>query len=60
MGQMLMIVVLHVLGHGGILQSVNPTSVKGFLVSGFEILCLVGVNCFALITGFTKEVGKQK
>ena len=49
---MFMVVVLHVLGHGGILANAEALSFKWFIVSGIEALCIIGVNCFALITGY--------
>lgn len=55
---MLMVVVLHVLGAGGINGSVSVKSANWYLFGGFETICIVAVNCFALTTGFI-YVGKK-
>jgi surface polysaccharide O-acyltransferase-like enzyme len=50
---MLFIVSLHVLFHGGVLNSVNNTDTVRFsIVWLLEIFSYCGVNCFALISGF--------
>lgn len=49
---MLMVVILHILGHGGILYSGNITGVKYIWVYYLETLAVIAVNCFALISGF--------
>ena len=48
---MLMIVILHVLGHGGVLHNGN-SFVDKTLIYFLEIMCIVAVNCFALISGY--------
>ncbi len=49
---MLMVVILHVLGQGGILKTAEPLSV-GYEIAWFlEILCYCAVNCYALVSGF--------
>lgn len=49
---MLMVVVLHVLGQGGVLAAQAEMSV-GYGVSWFvELLCYCAVDCFGLISGF--------
>ena len=49
---MIMIVMLHTLGHGNALESLNIYS-KNFIVSTmFKSLSIVAVNCYVLITGF--------
>ena len=48
---MIMIVTLHVLGHGGILDSVQAGR-RSDLLWLIEILCYGAVNCFALISGY--------
>ncbi len=49
---MLMIVVLHVLGHGGILKGLVPGSIRYNFSWYMEIMCLSSVNCFAIISGY--------
>lgn len=49
---MLMVVVLHLLGHGGGLKSLQSNSANWFILSGIESVCIIAVNCFALTTGF--------
>lgn len=55
---MLMVVVLHLLGHGGGLKSLQSNSANWFILSGIESVCIIAVNCFALTTGFL-YVGKK-
>ncbi|MBO7187071.1 MAG: acyltransferase family protein [Clostridia bacterium] len=55
---MLMVIVLHVLGHGGVLWSLKAKSAGWFTYFGLETVCLIAVNCFALTTGFL-YVGKK-
>ncbi len=55
---MLMVVVLHLLGHGGGLKALSTNSANWFILSGIESICIIAVNCFALTTGFL-YVGKK-
>lgn len=55
---MLMVVVLHVLGAGGVLNSLQAKSVAWFMFGGVESVCIIAVNCFALTSGFL-YVGKK-
>lgn len=48
---MFMVVVLHVLGHGGVLES-NIAGFKLYALYYLETLCIIAVNCFALISGY--------
>ena len=49
---MLMVVILHILGQGGILKAAKPLS-AGYEIAWFlEILCYCAVNCYALISGY--------
>lgn len=47
---MFMVVILHVLGHGGILSNLSGS--KYFIVCFLQSLAIIAVNCFALISGF--------
>lgn len=49
---MLMIVMLHVLLHGGILDAVLPGTTNYGLVWLLETAAYCGVNCYALISGY--------
>mgnify|MGYP002584529980 CR=1 FL=1 len=49
---MLMIVTLHMLGHGGILEQVPVLSGSYQLAWLLEIICYGAVNCYALASGF--------
>lgn len=57
---MLMVVVLHVLGHGGILSAVAPLSAKYNIAWLLESFAYCAVNCYALITGYVYIKGKYK
>ncbi len=55
---MLMIVVLHILGNGGIIENSKSTN---FWVAWFlEIACFCAVNCYALISGYVGVFSKYK
>lgn len=47
-----MVVVLHLLWHGGILASVNTLSTKYVVLWLIESLAFCAVNCFALVSGY--------
>lgn len=49
---MLMVVVLHVLGQGGILGSAEYLSLQYHVAWLLEIICYCAVNCYALISGY--------
>lgn len=49
---MFMIVILHILNKGGILSNVNPLSLKYNVAWLLDILCVIAVNCYALISGW--------
>lgn len=57
---MYFIVVIHVLGQGGILNNLQPLSIKYdamYLLEGF-VYC--AVNCFAIISGYGMSMSKPK
>ncbi|MEE1025872.1 MAG: acyltransferase [Acutalibacteraceae bacterium] len=57
---MLMVVLLHILGQGGILKSTVPITAN-YEVSWFlEIAALCAVNCYALISGYVGYGSKFK
>ena len=49
---MFMIVILHLLGFGGILDNTIPFSASYWSAWFLEIFCYCAVNCFALISGY--------
>lgn len=49
---MLMVVALHILGHGGVLRNTAFASGTYFVGWGIEIFCHPAVNCFAICTGY--------
>lgn len=57
---MLMVVLLHVLGDGGVLDSVEPFSLNYSLAWLLESFAYCAVNCYALITGYFYIDGKYK
>lgn len=57
---MLMVVVLHILGQGGVLKATEPLS-SGYSVAWFlEIGAYCAVNCYALISGYVGVNSKFK
>ncbi len=57
---MLMIIILHTLGHGGVLSATEPISVKYSMYWLLESLAFCAVNCYALITGYVHYGKKHK
>lgn len=57
---MFMVVVLHVLGRGGILDSVTSLTFRGELFWALEITCYCAVNVFAIISGYVGFKAKHK
>ena len=49
---MFMICVLHILGHGGILDSIKPGTVNYYVALFLETAMICAVNCYAMISGF--------
>lgn len=57
---MFMVVVLHVLGQGGILNNTQPLSVKSEIFYFLDITCYCSVNVFAIISGFVGLKAKHR
>lgn len=55
---MFMVFVIHNLGQGGVLQSVERTTPSFYLLWYLENIGIVGVNVFALISGYISVVKK--
>ena len=49
---MFMVIVLHALGHGGVLDYYQLGDSGYFIFWLIEAFCMVAVNCFVLITGY--------
>ncbi len=49
---MLMVIVLHILAHGGVLLNVRIDSMGGFSIWYMDAMAICAVNCFALISGY--------
>lgn len=60
MVSMLMIVTMHVISWGGLMNSVTPLTFKGELIWFIETSCLCAVNCYALISGYVGVNSKHK
>lgn len=57
---MFMVVVLHVLGHGGVLDTAVPLSMNYALAWLLECFAYCAVNCYALITGYVYYNSKYR
>ncbi len=57
---MIMIVTLHLLGHGGILKSLDLFSAGHYSAWVLEIIAYCAVNCYALISGYVGVSSKFK
>lgn len=55
---MLMIVMLHVIRHGGVIKATE--SINYWIVLLFEISCYCAVNCYALISGYVGVYSKYR
>lgn len=57
---MFMIVILHVVGYGGIIENVEINSLNYYLIWLLEIICFVCVDCYAIISGYVGIDSKYK
>lgn len=57
---MLMVVILHVLGRGGVLSALDPFSLKYDIAWLLEIAAYGAVDCYALISGYVGVFAKHK
>lgn len=57
---MLMIVTLHVLGRGGMLYNTKPFTPRYEICWAIEMFCFIGVNIYALISGYVGLCSKYK
>lgn len=49
---MVMVVILHILGQGGILDAALPGSLTWYTAWGLECLCYCAVDCYGLLSGY--------
>ena len=49
---MVMVIVLHILGQGGILDAAEPGSRVWYAAWGLECLCYCAVDCYGLLSGY--------
>ena len=49
---MFMIVTLHILGHGGVLESSKPLTGSHYAAWFLEVAVYCSVNCYALVSGY--------
>lgn len=57
---MFMVVMLHMLGNGGILNTVTLHSANYYSAWTLEVLCYCAVNCYAMISGYVTFERKYK
>ncbi len=57
---MMMVVVLHIMGHGKVLAAADPESLNYKVGWFFEIIAYCAVNCYALISGYVGIKVKHK
>ena len=57
---MIAIITYHLLGHGWILPLIHQTSWKFTLLTALHSLCMTGVDCFVLISGYVGVKGRFK
>lgn len=57
---MFMVVILHVIGHGGVGASLQTGTIEGEILWGLRIACYSAVNCFALISGYVGRTSRHR
>ena len=57
---MFMVVILHILGHGGVIDEVRPMTAAYSTLWLMEALAYYAVNCYALITGYVHFGSRYK
>ena len=57
---MLAMVIQHLLGHGWVMNLLNASSWKYELATALQSLCLFGISCFALISGYVGVRGRYR
>ena len=55
---MFMIITLHFLAHGGVLNVIEPPGLKYYFYWSVAGICYVAVNCYVLITGYFQSCSK--
>jgi len=49
---MMCVIIQHIIGHGWIIQSLHPGTWKYEIVMTLHSLCVFGISCFAMISGY--------
>lgn len=49
---MVMVIILHILGQGGVLNEVSPGSANYHVAWALECICFCAVDCYALLSGY--------
>ena len=57
---MLMVVILHILGVGGVLNAAPEGSLASAAVWLLETACICAVNCFGLVSGYVLSRGRYR
>ncbi len=57
---MFMVIILHIMGAGGVLDSTEPFTAQYYICLFLKIGCFCAVNCYALISGFVGVNNKFK
>ncbi len=57
---MLMVIILHILGQGGILDAAQPGSGVWYAAWGLECLCYCAVDCCGLLSGYLSGGHRQR
>lgn len=57
---MMCMIIQHIIGHGWVIQSLHPDTWKYELVESLRILCIFGISCFALISGYVGVRARYK
>lgn len=57
---MIMIIMVHTLGHGGALSNINVGSTNFYVGNFLEAISIVAVNCYLLVSGFFGVNSKYK
>lgn len=57
---MFMVIILHIMGAGGVLDSAEPFTAQYYICLFLRIGCFCAVNCYALISGFVGVNNKFK
>ncbi|SDH60789.1 Surface polysaccharide O-acyltransferase, integral membrane enzyme [Pseudobutyrivibrio sp. 49] len=54
------IIIAHILGWGGVIESLEPNSMKYVIIWTLELMVVASINCYALISGYVGVESKYK